>query len=160
MPSLRWLNARTPLAGQVAYEPRPPDESLERIPDAYLAFWVAVHSDGRREGIVGCGGLVAPQNEAVLMVPDYLVSKDHTVILRKMRVAPEVQRQGIGRELFQAAERWAAHNGFNKLILETGAHQEASISHFKAMGCEIAGQTIQDSIELVWMSKVLGVSTG
>ncbi|MFA7249359.1 MAG: GNAT family N-acetyltransferase [Dehalococcoidia bacterium] len=157
--SLQWLHSRTPYSGRVAYKPIPPDETLERIADLYLAFWVAEHSDGLGEGIVGCVGLTDPETDPMMRLiadsPDFLRSSQRTVLLRMMRVAPELQRRGIGRGLFHVAERWAVEKGFARLALETAPRQEASIALYKAMGCDVAARTVQGRHELVWMAKDL-----
>ena len=96
----RWLYERTPPAGQVAYEPQPWPEHLGRIYDHHVAFWLATHSDGEREGVAGSIGLEHVGAESVAPpVPGFIDTTPPTVRVHEMRAAPEVQRQGIGRQL-------------------------------------------------------------
>jgi len=152
---LHWLNARTPPAGQVAYEPQPPEEEIDRIPEVFLAFWVAVHSDGQREGIAGCLGLIDGDSDQEVVVPDALHTSERTVRLHIMRVAPEVQRTGTGRMLYAAAEAWAIEHKFERMILDTTPQQEAAVHFYRAMGFDEVARSMAGRYELVWFSKLL-----
>jgi GNAT superfamily N-acetyltransferase len=49
-------------------------------------------------------------------------------------VAEDVARQGIGRALLAAAERWAAGRGLRRLTLETGAANATARAFYAALG--------------------------
>ena len=158
-PGLHWLAARTPPAGQVAYEPQPREDDIDHIPEVFLAFFVAVHSDGEREGIAGSLGLIDGYSDPEVEVPAELRTSSRTVRLRIMRVAPEVQRQGIGRLLYAAAEAWAVEHGFARMILETTPQQEAAVAFYEAMGFDHVARSMIGRYELVWFAKALTAGT-
>jgi aminoglycoside 6'-N-acetyltransferase I len=49
-------------------------------------------------------------------------------------VDPDVQKQGIGRLLVQAAEAWAKQQGFSEIASDTWLENEGSINAHKALG--------------------------
>lgn len=152
----RWLYERTPPAGQVAYEPQGWDGHLEHIDEHYAAFWVAIHSDGQREGVVGSLGLEHVGGESVgPPVPDFIDASPRTIRIHEMRSAPEVQRQGIGRQLMDAALEWARAQGYEWMILETTPQQEAAVAFYKATGFTDVGRSMIGRWELVWFRRPL-----
>jgi aminoglycoside 6'-N-acetyltransferase I len=49
-------------------------------------------------------------------------------------VDPDMQRQGVGRQLVQSAEIWAKENGFTEIASDTWLGNETSIEAHKALG--------------------------
>ncbi len=51
-------------------------------------------------------------------------------------VDPEQQKQGVGRLLVQAAEKWAKDQGFTEIASDTWLENDVSIQAHKALGYE------------------------
>jgi aminoglycoside 6'-N-acetyltransferase I len=51
-------------------------------------------------------------------------------------VDPELQRQGVGRQLVQSAEIWAKETGFTEIASDTWLDNDVSIQAHKALGYE------------------------
>lgn len=150
---VRSLHDRTPPAGSGAADgpqPWPPD--LDRIPESYLAFWVAVESDGEREKVVGMVGAAAP--DPGLPAP-VLRGRTNLVQLKRMRVAPQRQRRGSGARLTEAVVAWVRARGAEAVILETTARQAAAVALYRHMGFREVGRSISGVYELVWLELAL-----
>ncbi len=57
-------------------------------------------------------------------------------------VVPGQRRNGIGRALFQAAERWCRRHGCREMASDTWADHRASIAAHAALGYEIEGRFV------------------
>ena len=106
---IEWLHKRTPAAGQVAWREATVPDDLRRIPQSFAAFWVAAEMlRDQSQVIVGMTGMTRVAAVAVgPPVPAFLDTPPHTARLRRMRVAPERWRRGIGTELARIALDWA-----------------------------------------------------
>lgn len=51
-------------------------------------------------------------------------------------VDPDLRGQGCGKELVEAAERWAVENGFDELASDAELENTSSIAAHKALGFE------------------------
>lgn len=79
---------------------------------------VAVAEDGSLVGTVTVRGPYRPEQEAwSLATPWYL--RDDTAILSQFAVEPGCQGQGLGERLMDAAEAWAASQGYLHVALDT-----------------------------------------
>jgi ribosomal protein S18 acetylase RimI-like enzyme len=58
--------------------------------------------------------------------------------IKRMAVLPAYRRQHIGTRLAETAVKWAADNGFKKLVLATGENENA-IHIYRAVGFEVIG---------------------
>ena len=151
LPALRWLHDRTPPAGQVATRPQPWPAALNDIPANFEAFWVATETAWDGEAIVGMAGLARAGSPAGMApLADFLEVTPLTARLDYVRVAPERQRRGIGRRLTATALEWAAGHGFQEVILDTTAQQEAAVALYRSLGFEEAGRSMLGRWELVW----------
>src|SRR5687768_15248704 len=104
LPAIRALHDRTPPTGQAYTGPQPWPAALDDIPRNFGAFWVAVEGTGKDESVVGMAGLAdASRSTGGVPVPDFIDLSRGVVRLDYVRVAPERQRQGIGRALTQTA---------------------------------------------------------
>jgi RimJ/RimL family protein N-acetyltransferase len=65
-------------------------------------------------------------------------ASEHVADLGLM-VAKPYRRQGIGRALMEAAERWAREVGVRKLELHVFPHNEAAIALYEGLGFEREG---------------------
>ena len=100
----------------------PWDGDLHRIEAVYISpggeFFVGT-SSGR---IVAMGAL--------------LRHSANQASIRRMRVHPDVQRKGLGRQMLSALEQRAAELGFRTLILETTVQQVPAIQLYSRSGYE------------------------
>jgi ribosomal protein S18 acetylase RimI-like enzyme len=156
LPGIRWLHDRTPPAGQVSVRPQRWPEMLDDIPSHFEAFWIAVEMLDGVEAIVGMAGVQAvngtdPDVMGVPVPPEYLADVP-TARLEAVRVAPERQRRGVGRELTRTAIDWAVAHGFRRMILDTTVQQEAAIALYAAMGFSQLGVMDFDRWQIAWMA--------
>ncbi len=75
--------------------------------------------------------------------------------MKRMRVAPERQRQGIGARLTETAIAWTRKNGFNTLLLETTPRQTSAISLYQRMGFTEVDRSTLGRFELIWFERPL-----
>ncbi len=144
------LHDRTAPNGGPATTPQrwPPD--LDQIQQNYLAFWVAVERDAAGERVVGMVGV----ERAASDVPELVLRGRLDVArMKRMRVAPERQRRGIGRRLTETAIAWARENGFHTLLLETTTVQTAAIALYERTGFGEVGRSKLGPFELIWFER-------
>jgi GNAT superfamily N-acetyltransferase len=138
---------RTPPDGSTATEPQAWPDDLERLEEAYLAVWVAVLATDGTERVIGMVGVTPAGAEIPTSV---LRDRTDVVQLRRMRVVPECQRRGIGRQLTEAVIAWATAQGAPALILETTAQQRAARALYQRMGFREVARSMLGPYELVW----------
>ncbi len=144
---VRALHDRTPPAGSPQTTPQPWPSDLDHIQDAYLAFWVAIEPDDTGERVVGITGIEPAGPDVPATV---LRGRSGVARLKRMRVAPDRQRQGIGTKLTRAAIAWVRERGFSGLILETTPQQIAAICLYQHMGFAEVDRSTLGQFELVW----------
>jgi ribosomal protein S18 acetylase RimI-like enzyme len=159
LPGIRWLHDRTPPAGQISVRPQRWPEMLDDIPSHFEAFWVATEMQDGVEAIVGMAGVqVVHGTDPDVMgvpVPAEFLSALPTARLEAVRVAPERQRRGIGRDLTQTAIDWAVAHGFRRLILDTTVQQEAAVALYTSMGFHTLGITEFGRWQIAWLARDL-----
>ena len=64
----------------------------------------------------------------------YIPIDTETVEIRRMRVAPSLQRKGLGRKLLEALETRAKGEGYSKVRLDTTREQLAAQELYRAAG--------------------------
>jgi len=149
---IRALHDRTAPNGGPATTPQrwPPD--LDRIRQNYLAFWVAVERDESGEQTVGMAGVERAGDD----VPEpVLRGRSDVARLKRMRVAPERQRRGIGLRLTETAIAWAREHAFHTLLLETTTEQTAAIALYQRAGFTEVGRSMLGPFALVWFERPL-----
>jgi putative acetyltransferase len=97
-------------------------DEINRIPDYYgsgpgRGFWVAEDPSG---ALIGFFGLEP--------------AGDDSSELRRMYVAPECRRRGVGRTLLAEAERLCVLAGLYRLVLSTSELQPAAVSLYRRAG--------------------------
>ena len=147
---MRSLQERTPPAGQIWMGPQPVPQWFEDISAAFDACWVAVEGANYRDIV----GMVFVQDvssrKAEVEVPGILKSGRRLARLRRLVVAPERQRQGIGRQLTRTVIEWSRERGYDAVILETTPQQEAAVALYKSMGFREVGRSTFRLWELAW----------
>lgn len=151
-PQIRSLHDRTPPAGSPYLGPQVWFPDLDDIPSNFLAFWVATQAAGDGETIVGMVGVEEPDDE---VPPSVLRERPGVLRLQHMRVAPERQRQGLGRRLTQTVIDWARNHAYSVLILETTPQQEAAVKLYEHMGFHQVARSMIGKWELVWFERPL-----
>ncbi|MBI2761789.1 MAG: GNAT family N-acetyltransferase [Chloroflexi bacterium] len=151
-PAVRALHDRTPAAGQIYTGPQIWPPELHHIEDTTLAFWVATEPSGSAEHIIGMTGVTAIDAG---VPPHISMGHSRLVRLRWMRVAPERQRRGIGRQLVQTALDWSRAHNADFIILETTPQQVAAVELYQHMGFREVGRSTIGPYQLVWFEQML-----
>jgi putative acetyltransferase len=133
-----------------AYIERALVEEIDRIPAYYSehagSFWVSVKDD-KVIGMFGLEGM-----------------SDGAMELRRMYVAPSARRQGIARQMLQAAEDECRRQGVSRLVLSTSEIQVAALALYKDAGysllCEetadaASNKTVGSGVRRYYFEKVL-----
>ena len=155
-PNIRALHDRTPPAGsRQSTTPQQWPSDLDHIQHAYLAFWVAVEQSDCGERVVGIAGIESAGPDVPATV---LRGRSGVARLKRMRVAPEQQRRGVGTRLTTAAIAWVREHGFSGLILETTPQQTAAICLYQSLGFAEVGRSTVGQFELVWFELPVNAS--
>jgi GNAT superfamily N-acetyltransferase len=143
----------------------PGTEDLRDVEGAYLEtggeFLVGVlpgadAGTGTDTPTVGDGLLVAMGG----VLPNQAGHEDERSVagaaeLHRMRVAPAYQREGYGRELLHALEKWAREAGFDPLLATTARTQPAAVEFYRQEGYEAVGESTEAGYRLVHFEKSL-----
>lgn len=119
----------------------PWDDDLHRIEESYLEAggeFLVAELDGR---IVAMGAL--------------LRSDDQRAEIKRMRVAPDVQRQGYGRTILRLLEQRARDLGYSVLHLDTTTKQESAQGLYRQHGFQEVGSGSHGDFELILFEKRL-----
>jgi ribosomal protein S18 acetylase RimI-like enzyme len=152
---IEWLYARTPPAGRVYVGPASIPTELERIPDNYEAFWVAVEPTSDGDAVIGMLAVAAIGAPFGVPEPAFIDRSIRAARVHWLLVAPERQRRGIGRRLVDAAIAWARANGYEALLLDTTTEQQAAVAFYEALGFSEVGRSTVRRWELVWFKLAL-----
>lgn len=107
---------------------------------------------GTRHGALVGGAVVAFGSPDVTM----LEGRQDLAVLWDIRVAPELRGTGIGRALFEAAERWALARGCRELKIETQNVNVRACRFYERRGCVLRGVNprayphLPDEVQLLW----------
>ena len=107
------------------------DDWFERAADdgthlVGVAVLVADRGDGSLAGFVEIGSRNYAQG----------CESTPVAFLEGWYVDPDVRFRGLGRRLVEAAERWAAANGFQEIASDTGLDNATSLEAHLALGYE------------------------
>lgn len=145
---VRALHDRTPMSPDVPLEhPVPWFGDLDDIARNFRAFFVA----GADDGIVGIVGITGPGDDVPPKLGAILPDANRVARLTRMRVAPEWQRQGIGRRLVNTVIDWARERGGTHVILETTPQQPRAIALYASCGFTETAMSTAGPWTLVWM---------
>ena len=140
--AVRWLHGVGMRQMGVDRGPGPWDADLDDITAAYIRaggeFLVCVRDD---ELIGMCGLLPAGSDVAML---------------KRLRVRPDRQRQGIGGMLARDLVSHARSLGFSRLVVDTTTRQEEAIALFRKLGFEELGRRPLDAFVVVDFEMRLG----
>lgn len=114
------------------------DTDLDDIANIYLEFLVVF----KNEELIAMGALKKINNE--------------TVELKRMRVHPKFQGQGIGQRLLEILEQKSKKHGFKKIILDTTIKQIAAQKMYEKNGYkEIRRETKGWPMKMIFYEKTL-----
>jgi ribosomal protein S18 acetylase RimI-like enzyme len=117
LPACRKLYVEGLLGGKLAENDTGLD--IDDIESAYMKtpgnhFWVAESEEGKLVGMIG----VQHHDEGAAEI-------------RRLRVAEEVRRRGIGTKLMEAALSWCQQHNYLKITLDTYMEREPAIKLFE-----------------------------
>ena len=127
----------------------------DRVMRDASASWVAAVPSESGERIAGTVQVIGPTTLAE-MPPDLPLGRDwrlrdDVAELKRLRVADEIRRRGVGTSLTQAVIDWCRAHGFRTLVLNTTTPQKPAIALYKRLGFREADRTFLDKYELVWL---------
>ncbi len=117
----------------------PWDEDLHRIEDAYLR-------DGGEF-------LVGQLSERIVAMGAFRRMGSGRAEIKRMRVHPDVQRQGFGLAILVELERRAATGGCTTLHLDTTVGQVGAQHLYRRHGFQETGRTVRGGFETVLFEK-------
>jgi GNAT superfamily N-acetyltransferase len=135
-----------------------PDDDLNDVTGTYLTgdgeFLV-----GERGGdVVAMGALKPLEKGAAAVALGVAESEADTAEVTRMRVHPEHWRQGYGSAVLARLEARAPELGYDRLVLDTGAHQTGAQAFYEANGYAEAGSGEFYGYALVVYGKDLGTA--
>jgi GNAT superfamily N-acetyltransferase len=110
----------------------------------------------RADGIRVGGAVIAVDTRGVHL----LEGRDDLAVLWDLRVAPEWRGQGIGKELFVAAETWVQRRRKVELKVETQNVNAAACRFYERMGCELrvtdslAYPSLPHEVQFLWYKRL------
>ena len=81
---------------------------------------------------------------------------DDIAEIRRMRVHPDFQRRGLGRQMLSALERRAADLGCRTLVLDTTVQQVPAIQLYTRSGYREVCRSRKGSFEVLEFEKKIG----
>lgn len=78
--------------------------------------------------------IIAENNRHMVGYGAYLPLDEHTIEVRRMRVAPEWQGQGVGTAILHALLSKAMGSGFCRAVLNTDTRMKAAIALYRKAG--------------------------
>ncbi len=124
---------------------------------SYDAFWVAEQHMAKDNGVIV--GTVAMHlfRAGVEMAPTHPLAqqwdgRNDVAELRRVRVAPEVQRQGVGTRLCQTAIEWARVQRYTLLVVNTTTPQVPALKLYRHLGFQDVSKSFIGKYELSWLA--------
>jgi GNAT superfamily N-acetyltransferase len=85
---------------------------------------------------------------------------DTSAELRRMRIEPEFQGKGYGRQLLRELERLAFQSGIRAVCLDTARRRPLTLEFYRKHGYQETGRGLYGAVETVQFSKALGEEIG
>ena len=132
----------------------------ESAADADSSAWVAVRPlDTGADRVVGFAevshtGAVSQMPPTMPMAREWRRRED-VAELRRLSVAPEFWRQGVGTRLSRTAIEWCRDNGFRSIVLNTTSAQKPALALYRKLGFREAARSFLGEFELVWFELAL-----
>ena len=120
----------------------PWDDDLHNVESEYIA--------------TGGEFYVGTADRRVVAIGALLKRSDDWAEIRRMRVHPDFQRRGLGRQMLSALEQRAGELGFRKLTLDTTVQQVPAIRLYTRSGYEEVSRSRKGSFKVVEFEKELG----
>jgi len=138
------------------------DQSVEVTRDRLAgAQGFVAELDGHLVGTVAVRGPKPPGEAYIADPPPPLYTTPGTAILSQLAVHPDCRGQGVGERLIDAAEAWAAAQGFAQIALDTAEPAVALRRRYERRGYVTVGgvQWQGKTYASVLMSKPLNGTT-
>ncbi|MEX2226998.1 MAG: GNAT family N-acetyltransferase [Dehalococcoidia bacterium] len=124
----------------------PEPDSITDVDRWYAAFWVAESADG----IIGMVGVRRSFHEGAAPPRHDWHEQDNIAELRRLRVAPEARREGVGTSLTRAVIDWCRSERCRVLYLHTTSPQAPARALYEGLGFRDIGHTLTGEYEYVW----------
>jgi ribosomal protein S18 acetylase RimI-like enzyme len=99
--------------------------------------------------------LIVLDNDKLVGMGAFRKITSHIAEIKRMRVAPEYQGQGIGKMVLTKLEESAIDKGYSTLILETSDKQTTANALYKNFGYVGIKQEMIDGYNCTWYEKRL-----
>ncbi|WP_049888130.1 MULTISPECIES: GNAT family N-acetyltransferase [unclassified Natrinema] len=150
-PRVRDLH-ETAMRDANAYVEGVPDDDLESITETFLEsggeFLV-----GERAGRIVAMGAFRPVDDSAHIATVVSDLGDAAAEVTRLRVAPDAQRRGYGRQLYRELEERARSRGVEQFVLDTRPTQTAARGLYDAEGfeavCRKRFEDFDDPVELI-----------
>lgn len=131
----------------------PPTLPNRSIAEEFDAFWVA--ENGADGDLLGIAGAQEFHLDEILPRTHELAKRwenvCETVELRRLRVAPEARRRGVGRGLSQTVIDWSRERGYMRVVVNTTTPQTPALALYRSLGFQDVGISYFGRYELVWL---------
>jgi ribosomal protein S18 acetylase RimI-like enzyme len=142
--------ARATGTGWQPHAPEPDD--IGDVERWYAAFWVATNE----RGVVGMIGVRRSFHEGAAPPRHEWHAQGHIAELRRLRVATEARRTGVGTALTRAVIDWCRDEGCRTLYLHTTSPQAPARALYERLGFLDIGHVLTGEYEYVWYAMDLG----
>jgi len=127
------------------------------IAEEFNAFWVA--EDTADNSIVGIVGAQEFHLDEILPHTHELSQKwrntAEVIELRRLRVASEARRRGVGKSLSQVVIDWSREHRYKTLIVNTTTPQAPALALYRSLGFQDAGISYIGKYEMRWLEITL-----
>lgn len=138
--------------------PPPVPSETDPFPDMDT-FWVATSGEASDAFLMGSVGIQTFRAGDVIGFGHPLVAewkqRGRVVELRRLRVAPEARRRGLGTRLSQTVIEWARTQRYDLLVVNTTTPQLPARRLYAGLGFHEKGISFIGRYELVWMELTL-----
>jgi ribosomal protein S18 acetylase RimI-like enzyme len=93
--------------------------------------------------------IIAEINGAIVGYGGYLPVDSRTIEIRRMRIDPEWQRQGIGTSILNTLISNAKRRGYHKVVLSTDIRMKAAIALYLKAGFTQMGKMVEYGEEML-----------